>query len=177
MFDRKVLVTPLLESAVVVLIVRITSLLDRLVEMDRVFVEQIARCQIRASSKPPRIRRAIRVRGLKVTVVQMDSRGHGIVRMKDKTQPGSEELETFHIRVESFVVDSHLGNGSSRKRAIDDADIHASLLKDISLLQHTRDAAAAMRSFPFVNVEFVAVDCLQRSDNLLLLLLDMCLHS
>lgn len=53
MLVGEVLVTPLLEAGIVVLVVLVTGLLERLVKVDGVLVEQIARCQVASSAKPP----------------------------------------------------------------------------------------------------------------------------
>ena len=134
MLVGEVVVTPLFEAGIVGFIVLVAGFFDRLVEVDSVFIEEVAWCEVCSATKPPRIRRPIIILGLEVSVIEMNGRGHRIHRMENHTQASCKELKRLDIGADRFVIYSHLLNGCSGKSAINDADVDSSFLEHISIL-------------------------------------------
>ena len=130
----EVLITPLLEARVIVLVVRITGVLKGLVEVDGVLVEEVGGGQIAAAAEPPSLRCAIRVGSFKVSVVEVDRRGHRVIRVKDHAKSSRKEVERLNTGIEGLVVGAHLLNGRLGERAVDDTDADTGLLEDIAFL-------------------------------------------
>ncbi|CRK32563.1 hypothetical protein BN1708_005818 [Verticillium longisporum] len=175
----EVFVTPFLEARVVVLVVVVTRLLERLVEVHGVLVEQVRRRQVAAATEPPCMSRTVGVRRLKVSVVQVDRRRHGVLGVQHHAETSREEGERVNVLVEVhvLVVGAHLGDSGLGEGTVDNTDADTTLLKDVSVLENAGDAAATLGALPLVPSELGAVELLQLPHNLVLLLFDELLHS
>src|SRR3954471_3527198 len=138
----------------------IAGLLYSLVEVDSVLIEEVTGGEIRASTKPPRICGPVWIHCLKVAVIEVDRRGHGVLGVEHHAQASRVEVEGFDIGVQSLMVYPHLLDGWPGKGAIDHADIHTSFLKNISILENSRDAPAPVFPRPSIHSKLLPVDLL-----------------
>lgn len=97
--------------------------------------------------------------------------------MEDHAQAKGVEVELVDLRGHALVVFPHLGDGRLRQGPVYDTDVHAGLLEDVPLLEDAGQTAAAVWPCPRVLAEALAVDLLQRKDDLLLLLAYELLHA
>ena len=80
--DVEVSITPCFEARVIRSVVLVAGVFDGAVEVDGVFVEEVARRQVRAAAEPPGFFLTVLVHCLEVAVVEMHGRGIGVVRME-----------------------------------------------------------------------------------------------
>ena len=177
----EVLVAPGLELGVVGGVVAVAGVLDGLVEVLDVLGEEVAGGQVGAAAEPPvlvAVDGVLGVGGLEVAVVEVDGGGHGVVRVQDEGEAGGEEAERVDVGAnEGLVVSAHLLDRGARQLAVDDGDVDAGLFEDVAVLEHARDAAAAVGPRPCVCLELLAVDPAQLLHDLLLVVLDQLLHA
>ena len=156
----------------------IASVLDGAMEMDRVFVEEIGRCQVCAAAKPPCLWLPFIVHRLEVAVVEVNGGRHGIVGVENHADAGREEFEILDVWINGFVVDTHLLDGLAGKGAVDDGSIDSGFLEDVAVLQHARDAAPAIGSRPDVFAKPGGrLEALEGRHNMRLLRFDEGLHA
>lgn len=151
--DVEVVVAPLFEAGVVVGVVAVAGVLEHLVEVDCVLVKEVAGGKIGAAAEPPRVGRAVLVHGLKVAVVEVHSGGHGVLWMQHQAQPRGKELDRVKGRLQRLVVRAHGLDSTWRELSIDDRDVDASLLKDVSVLKDTGGTSASALALPDVGLE------------------------
>ena len=168
MLDDEVLIRPLLEPGVKSLVVLVAHVFQRAVEVRGVVVENVRRREVRASAEPPGSRRSLGAfRGvrLEVPVVEVHGGRHGIVRVHHGGDARGEEGD--HLFASALLA----GGGAVRlggHLAVHHGHVHARLLKDVAILQDTRDAAAAAGARPGILLELLAVQLLDRADDLIL---------
>lgn len=134
--DVEVVVAPFFEARVVGAVVLVAGVFDGAVEVDGVFVEEVAGRQVGAAAEPPRIALVIvsRIDGFEVAVVKVDGGCHGVVRVEDHAQAGGEEFEELHVGVEGFVVDAHFLDGRAGEGAVDDGGVDTGFFEDVPVL-------------------------------------------
>ncbi len=100
-----------------------------------------------------------------------------------RLRPAGEEVQRLGqavavaVAAELGVVGAHAQDAGARQPAVHDADAHAGLLEHVAVLEHARDAAAALLAVPLVDAERRAVYLGEPGHDLLLLLLDELLHA
>ena len=82
MRDVEVFITPCFEARVIFPIVLVAGVFNGAVEVDGVFVEEVAWREVRASAEPPRFSLAFFVHRFEVAVVEMYCGGVGVVRVE-----------------------------------------------------------------------------------------------
>ncbi len=96
----EVFIAPGLEAREVGPVMLVARLPDRVVEVDCVLVEQVARREIRPAAEPPCVARpAVFVHRLEIPVIEMHRRRHGVAGVQHQTQTRGEELQTLDVRV------------------------------------------------------------------------------
>ena len=83
--DVEVSITPRFEARVICPVVLVAGVFDGSVEVDGVFIEEVARCQVSAAAEPPGFFLAVLIHCLEVAVIEMHSGGVGVVRMEHAT--------------------------------------------------------------------------------------------
>mmetsp|Transcript_12540 Transcript_12540/g.16064 ORF Transcript_12540/g.16064 Transcript_12540/m.16064 type:complete len:236 (+) Transcript_12540:879-1586(+) len=155
MLDGEVLVSPLLEFGVIFWVMLVADVLVCLVEVLDVFLKEVSRGDVRAAAKPPDA--AIR---LEVTVIEVHGGCHRVTRVHHTGKAACKEGDTLALLVALGTVCASRGSrleGILGHRAVHDRERAASLLKDVTVAQHTRDAAATARTSPDVLSEGLAI--------------------
>lgn len=155
MRNRKILVALLLEIGPVALIVLITRLLERLVEMDGVCFVEVGRCEIGSTAKPPcfRFARLVGIFNLKVPVIQVDGGHVWVPGMDDDTEAGCEEWDGARWFRQTGVVRQHGFLGLGRQFTVHDRDVYTGFFKDPAVGQDAGGALAAFGAYPGVTQE------------------------
>ena len=116
--------------------------------LDGVFVEPVARSQVKAAAEPPS-RRSVPAVGEKGPDVEVSRRSERVHRVEDDGNPHRLERKTGEFRMPD--------RGGVRKALARDARIiHAAPVDDVSALNHPGSSAAARGPLPSVLAERVA---------------------
>lgn len=155
MRNREILVALFLEIGPVALIVLITRLLERLVEVDGVCFVEVRRCEIGSTAKPPcfRFPRLLGIFNLKVPVVQVDGGHVWVPRVDDDTEAGCEEWDGGRWFRQTRVVRQHGFLGLGWEFTVDDRDVYTGFFKDPAVGQDAGGAFAAFGADPGVTQE------------------------
>mmetsp|Transcript_2553 Transcript_2553/g.4326 ORF Transcript_2553/g.4326 Transcript_2553/m.4326 type:complete len:203 (+) Transcript_2553:470-1078(+) len=155
MFDREVLVGPLLETLIKAGIVLIAHILVCLMKVLDILFKEVSWGEVAAATEPPDA--AI---GLKIAIVEVHCRSHGVARVHHRTQAASKERNTLARRVALCTVCTTCGGRLQsllRHTSVHNAEGTSRLLKNVAIAQHARDAAATALALPHVFAKCSAV--------------------
>lgn len=152
--DGEVLVALLLEIGPVALVVLVTRLLERLVEMDGIGLVEVGRGEVGSAAKPPRFRfPGDGVFNLKVPVVEMDGGHVWVPGVDDDAEAGCEEGDGAGGFRQARVVRQHGLLGLGREFTVDDGDVDTGFFKDAAVGEDAGGAFAAFGADPGVAQE------------------------
>jgi hypothetical protein len=180
--NDEVLITPLLKLPVVVLVVLVASFLESLVEVNSVLLKQVRGGKIASSTEPPSLGGTIGVHGFKVSIVEVDSRSHGVDWVENHRQTTGIKGEVSIVgRSNTLVISLHLLDSHGGQQAVNNRYVNTGLLKHLTILQNTRNSSSSLAiepTLPLINSEGGGViKSLKLGHDLLLHLLDEVLHS
>lgn len=152
--DGEILVALLLEIGPVALVMLVTRLLERLVEMDGIGLVEVGRGEVGSAAKPPRFRfPGLGVFNLKVPVVEMDGGHVWVPGVDDDAEAGCEEGDGAGGFRQARVVRQHGLLGLGREFTVDDGDVDTGFFKDAAVGEDAGGAFAAFGADPGVAQE------------------------
>lgn len=155
MRDREILVALLFEIGPVALIVLVTRLLERLVEMDGIGFVEVGRGEVGSTAKPPcfRFPRHVGIFNLKVPVIQVDGGHVRVPGVDDDAEAGCEEWDGARWFRQTRVVRQHRFLRLGWEFTVDDGDVYTGFFKDPAVGQDAGGAFAAFGADPGVAQE------------------------